>query len=80
MKRRDFILASAALAAAPEVLARTAGVTLVLGGGGCRGYGHFGVLRVLDKHGLRPDLVVGLSAGCTRPACPWTRSSATASA
>jgi len=35
----------------------------VLGGGGCRGYGHIGVLRVLEKHGLKPDLVVGSSVG-----------------
>ena len=43
--------------------ARPARVALVLGGGGCRGYGHIGVLRVLEKNGLKPDLVVGSSAG-----------------
>ena len=35
----------------------------VLGGGGCRGHGHIGVIRVLEKSGLKPDLVVGSSAG-----------------
>jgi NTE family protein len=39
------------------------GVALVLGGGGCRGYGHIGVIRALEKNGLRPALVVGSSAG-----------------
>ena len=43
--------------------ARPARVALVLGGGGCRGYGHIGVIRVLEKNGLKPDLVVGSSAG-----------------
>ena len=38
-------------------------VALVLGGGGCRGHGHIGVIRALEKHGLKPDLVVGSSAG-----------------
>jgi NTE family protein len=38
-------------------------VALVLGGGGCRGHGHIGVIRVLEKFGLKPDLVVGSSAG-----------------
>lgn len=39
------------------------GVALVLGGGGCRRYGHIGVLRVLEASGMRPDLVVGSSVG-----------------
>ena len=43
--------------------ARPARVALALGGGGCRGYGHIGVIRVLEKNGLKPDLVVGSSAG-----------------
>ena len=38
-------------------------VALVLGGGGCRGYGHIGVLRVLERNGLKPGLVVGSSVG-----------------
>lgn len=36
---------------------------LVLGGGGARGLAHVGVLKVLDKEGLRPDLIVGCSIG-----------------
>ncbi len=36
---------------------------LVLSGGAARGYAHIGVLRVLEREGLRPDLVVGSSAG-----------------
>jgi NTE family protein len=39
------------------------GTALVLGGGGCRGYGHIGVLRVLERERLRPGLVVGSSSG-----------------
>lgn len=43
--------------------AQTARIALVLGGGGCRGYGHIGVIRVLEAQGIKPDLVVGSSAG-----------------
>lgn len=50
-----------ALALLPR--ARPAPIALVLGGGGCRGFGHIGVIRVLKDHGLRPDLIVGSSAG-----------------
>ena len=38
-------------------------VALVLSGGAARAFAHFGVLRVLEREGLRPDLVVGCSAG-----------------
>lgn len=38
-------------------------VALVLGGGGARGFAHVGVLKMLDTQGLRPDLIVGTSAG-----------------
>ena len=38
-------------------------VALVLSGGGLRGLAHLGVLRVLQAHGLQPDLVVGTSVG-----------------
>ena len=36
---------------------------LALGGGGARGFAHVGVIQVLEEAGLRPDLVVGTSAG-----------------
>ena len=68
MNRRNFLslaagaaLAGSAVAARPQ--SKSAGVALVLGGGGCRGYGHIGVVRALEKNGLKPDLVVGSSAG-----------------
>ncbi|MGM9488061.1 patatin-like phospholipase family protein [Ideonella sp. YS5] len=38
-------------------------VALVLGGGGLRGFAHVGVLRALEDVGIKPDLVVGTSAG-----------------
>lgn len=63
MKRRDFVLGAAALAASPRAQAASGGVAVVLGGGGCRGYGHIGVIRVLEANGLKPDLVVGSSVG-----------------
>lgn len=39
------------------------GVALVLSGGAARGYAHVGVIKALEAHGLRPNLVVGSSAG-----------------
>lgn len=36
---------------------------LALGGGAARGFAHIGVLQVLEEEGIRPDLVVGTSAG-----------------
>ena len=38
-------------------------VALVLSSGGLRGLAHLGVLRALEAHGLKPDLVVGSSVG-----------------
>jgi NTE family protein len=38
-------------------------VALVLGGGGPRGFAHVGVIKVLEEAGIRPDLIVGSSAG-----------------
>lgn len=36
---------------------------LVLGGGGSRGLAHIGVLETLEKAGLKPDIIIGCSAG-----------------
>jgi len=38
-------------------------VGLALGGGAARGFAHVGVLQVLEEAGIKPDLVVGTSAG-----------------
>ena len=38
-------------------------VALVLSGGALRAFAHVGVLRVLEREGLKPDLIVGSSAG-----------------
>ena len=36
---------------------------LVLGGGSSKGYAHIGVLKVLEKNGIKPDIIVGTSMG-----------------
>ncbi|WP_406676467.1 patatin-like phospholipase family protein [Moorella sp. ACPs] len=36
---------------------------LALGGGGLKGAAHLGVLRALEENGIKPDIVVGTSAG-----------------
>jgi NTE family protein len=58
-----------AAAAAVLVLLTACGTTtpprigLALGGGAARGFAHIGVIQVLEEAGIRPDLVVGTSAG-----------------
>ena len=49
----------------PPVVARLRAprIGLALGGGAARGFAHVGVIQVLEQHGIRPDLVVGTSAG-----------------
>jgi NTE family protein len=38
-------------------------IGLALGGGAARGFAHIGVIQILEEAGIRPDLVVGTSAG-----------------
>lgn len=38
-------------------------IALVLGSGGARGYAHIGVLEALEHQGIKPDFIVGTSAG-----------------
>ena len=38
-------------------------IGLALGGGGARGFAHIGVLKVLEREGIRPDIIVGTSIG-----------------
>jgi NTE family protein len=38
-------------------------VALVLGSGGPRGFAHVGVIKALEDHGVRPDIIVGSSVG-----------------
>jgi NTE family protein len=46
-----------------EVATRAPRLGLALGGGAARGFAHVGVIQVLEQNGIRPDLVVGTSAG-----------------
>ena len=34
-----------------------------LSGGGAKGFAHLGALKVLEKCGLKPDVIAGTSAG-----------------
>ncbi|OSZ74997.1 patatin-like phospholipase family protein [Hydrogenophaga sp. IBVHS1] len=47
----------------PEVVTRAPRLGLALGGGAARGFAHVGVIQVLEQNGIRPDVVVGTSAG-----------------
>jgi NTE family protein len=50
-------------AVAPKPPPRPPRIGLALGGGAARGFAHIGVIQVLEEAGIRPDLVVGTSAG-----------------
>jgi NTE family protein len=47
----------------PRPLPKPPRIGLALGGGAARGFAHIGVIQVLEESGIRPDLVVGTSAG-----------------
>lgn len=36
---------------------------IALSGGGARGFAHVGALKALEEHGMRPDVIAGVSAG-----------------
>ncbi|MET3653902.1 patatin-like phospholipase family protein [Dyella japonica] len=38
-------------------------IGLALGGGAAKGFAHIGVIKMLEAHGIRPDVVAGTSAG-----------------
>lgn len=44
-------------------LPRDAKIGLVLSGGGAKGMAHVGIIRAMEKAGIRPDYVVGTSMG-----------------
>ena len=47
----------------PVVPPRPPRIGLALGGGAARGFAHIGVIQVLEEAGIKPQLVVGTSAG-----------------
>lgn len=49
--------------AQPKPTPRAPRIGLALGGGAARGFAHIGVLQVLEEQGIKPDLIVGTSAG-----------------
>ncbi len=49
--------------AAPRPVPKPPRIGLALGGGAARGFAHIGVIQVLEEAGIRPDLVIGTSAG-----------------
>jgi len=38
-------------------------IGLALSGGGARGFAHLGALKALEEHGIRPDIISGVSVG-----------------
>jgi len=52
---------AAPIAVAPPLLPPK--IALALGGGAARGFAHIGVIKVLESHGIKADMIVGTSAG-----------------
>ncbi len=53
----------------PDARRPPAKIGLALGGGAARGFAHIGVLRVLEAHGIKPDVIVGTSIGAVAGGC-----------
>lgn len=52
-----------AVVVAPKPPPKPPRIGLALGGGAARGFAHIGIIQVLEENGIKPDLVVGTSAG-----------------
>lgn len=50
----------------------SSGIGLALGGGMARGFAHIGVLKTLEKHGIKPTVIAGTSIGALVGACYLT--------
>lgn len=61
VNRNEPVLATSPVQA--PVQTRPPRIGLALGGGAARGFAHVGVIQVLEQHGIKPDVVVGTSAG-----------------
>ena len=57
------LAANTTLVGCSSLSARKPVVALVLGAGAARGFAHIGVIKALEAQGIRPDIVVGSSAG-----------------
>ncbi|MFL5230405.1 MAG: patatin-like phospholipase family protein, partial [Microvirga sp.] len=44
-------------------------IGLALGGGAARGWSHIGVMRVLQREGIVPDVIAGSSVGAVVAGC-----------
>ena len=57
------LLGSSTLTGCGLMSSRKPVIGLVLGAGAARGFAHIGVIKALEAQGIRPDIVVGSSAG-----------------
>lgn len=57
------ILGGASLSSCSLISSKKPVIGLVLGAGAARGFAHVGVIKALEAQGIKPDIVVGSSAG-----------------
>ncbi len=55
--------APVAVPPSPPSFPRNPIIGLALGGGAARGFAHIGVIKILEANGIKPDIIVGTSAG-----------------
>ncbi len=56
-------VSTAPVVTAPVAPRKVPRLALALGGGAARGFAHVGVIQVLEEAGIKPDMVIGTSAG-----------------
>ncbi|MDD3774888.1 MAG: patatin-like phospholipase family protein [Sulfurovaceae bacterium] len=50
-------------APAQPIVKKKPKIALALGGGAAKGFAHIGVIKILEQHGIKPDIITGTSAG-----------------
>ena len=66
--RRDLV-ADANAEGVPAPRARQPVIAVALGAGAARGWAHIGILRVLEREGIRPKIITGTSIGAVVGGC-----------
>ena len=59
----DPSIAPPIVSVAPPIIVKNPVIGLALGGGAARGFAHIGVIKVLEANGIKPQIIVGTSAG-----------------
>ncbi len=59
----DLSISPPVVSVTPPIIIKNPVIGLALGGGAARGFAHIGVIKVLEANGIKPQIIVGTSAG-----------------